>query len=50
MASEDTTNVFDWRGTHCDAWRVDRYEAPVHGASGASSDEDDYAWPNLAHD
>ncbi|MEY2462589.1 MAG: 3-oxoadipate enol-lactonase [Acidimicrobiaceae bacterium] len=50
MASEDTTNVFDWRGTLGDAWRVVRYDARGHGASGASSDEADYAWPNLALD
>jgi pimeloyl-ACP methyl ester carboxylesterase len=50
MASEDATGVFGWRDALGDGWRVVRYDARGHGASGASADESDYAWPNLALD
>ena len=50
MASEDSTGVFGWRDALGDGWRVVRYDARGHGASSATSDEADYAWPNLALD
>jgi pimeloyl-ACP methyl ester carboxylesterase len=50
MASEDSTGLFGWRAALGDGWRVVRYDARGHGASGATTDEADYAWPNLALD
>ena len=50
MASEDGTGLFGWRAALGGGWRVVRYDARGHGASGATSDESDYAWPNLALD
>jgi pimeloyl-ACP methyl ester carboxylesterase len=50
MAGEDATGVFGWRDALGDSWRVIRYDARGHGASAASRDESDYAWPNLALD
>lgn len=49
LDAEDLAGVLQWERVG-DAAAVTRYDARGHGQSGASTDPDDYTWPNLAKD